>query len=129
MTIPDIDDEVIIPEIILTVPIVAAVPVKLVIFPLIIVPLVLLKVVMVPAVPVRLVIIPEVLLKVVMVPAVPVRLVMVPFVEPNVVIVPTPAFTFPLNVVAVMTPVTLTSPITSSFDVGFVDPIPRLPET
>ena len=54
---------------------------------------------------------------------------MVPLVEPNVVIVPTPAFTFPLNVVAVITPVTLASPTTKRADVGFVDPIPRLPET
>jgi hypothetical protein len=35
----------------------------------------------------------------------------------------------PTNVVAVTTPVTLTSPATSSFAVGFVVPIPRLPET
>ena len=74
---------------------------------------------MVPAVPVRLVMVPEV----------PVRLVIVPFIELNVVMVPTPAFTFPLNVVAVITPVTLASPTTKRADVGFVDPIPRLPET
>ena len=89
---------------------VPAVPVRLVM-----VPFVLFRVVIVPDVPVRFVIVPEVLLKVVMVPDVPVKLVIVPDVLFRVVIVPTP--------------VTLASPTTKRADVGFVDPIPRLPET
>ena len=45
----------------------------------------------------------------------------------NVVIVPTPAFMFPLNVVAVTTPVNLPSPETCNLLVGSVVPIPIAP--
>ena len=64
---------------------------------------------------VRLVMVPDVLFRVVIVPDVPVKLVIVPEVL--------------LKVVMVPTPVTLALPTTKRADVGFVDPIPRLPET
>ena len=52
----------------------------------------------------------------------------IPVVFPILIVPVDPLIIFPINVVAVTTPVNKPSPTTWSFDVGFVVPKPRLPD-
>ena len=80
-------------------------------------------------VPLNVVIVPRPEVSLVLIKSVTVLVPTTSLVTLRLVTVPMPAFIFPLNPVAVITPVTNASPTTCKADVGFVVPKPTAPET